>query len=191
MAIPVEIERKFLVCGNEWRQGARCSRIVQGYIAQRDGVSVRVRRLEGRAFLTVKAANRTAKDGSEGLGRTEFEYPIPPAHADYLLSHVCDRSPVEKMRYEVTVDGCRWVVDEFSGLNRGLILAEIELTGPTALFSVPDWVGQEVTGDPRFRNSHLYRHPYQTWAPVGTSFGPAVGMVPGRSGHGETSRPRR
>lgn len=157
MAIPVEHERKFLVVGTEWCKEAQAFPIRQGYIKDSGRMSVRVRRFGDTAFLTIKSK-------SKGRSRVEFEYPIPLDHADYLLSWGCERLPIEKVRHELVHAGRRWEIDEFLGANKGLVLAEIELANPDEPLELPPWVGREVTGDPRFRNSYLYVHPYRGWA---------------------------
>lgn len=167
MAIPVEHERRFLVVGNEWRREAVPSPIRQGYLGGSGRVSVRVRRRGEQAFLTLKSKSR-------GASRVEFEYPIPAEHADYLLSWGCDRLPIEKVRYEVTWGGRLWEIDEFQGANRGLVLAEIELDHPDEPLDFPSWIGREITGDTRFSNSHLYLHPFRSWAAEETGAGRAT-----------------
>lgn len=157
MTIPVEIERKFLVRGDEWRNAAEPpKRIRQGYLTPGSGPTVRVRRRDGSATLTIKGR-------SLGVGRAELEYEIPTHHADYLLSWCCDHPPVEKLRHRVPYGGRHWVVDVFLGDNQGLVLAEIELDRPDQEVALPIWLGDEVTDDPRYRNSQLYRAPFRHW----------------------------
>lgn len=156
MVIPVEHERKFLVVGEDWRLQAVPSSIRQGYLARDGALSVRVRCRGGHAFLTLKGKGGTAS-------KVEFEYPIPTDHAEYLLSQVCERLPIEKIRHELYFDGRLWEVDEFLGCNCGLVLAEVELASPDEEVSLPSWAGREVTCDPRYSNSHLYLHPYSSW----------------------------
>lgn len=156
MGIPIEHERKFLVVGEEWRRKAQSSAIRQGYLAHEAGMSVRVRRRGPHGFLTLKA-----KGGQ--TSKVEFEYSIPVDHAEYLLTQVCDRLPIEKLRHEVHYGGLMWEVDEFLGPNQGLVLAEVELPAADAPVLLPPWVGREVTGDSRYCNSHLYHHPFMSW----------------------------
>lgn len=158
MDIPVEIERKFLVRSGKWPVSGVPLHIVQGYITSEDGPSVRIRLVGDRARLTIKQPTR-----DPGQGRAEFEYDIPPDHARYMLTEVCAYPPVEKLRHQVSFAGCRWVVDEFLGVNNGLVLAEVELPRQDATFPVPIWAAQDVTRDPRFRNSFLYHHPWSEW----------------------------
>lgn len=149
-----EIERKFLVVGDAWRQGAGI-RYVQGYLNRDKARTVRVRIAGGQGFLTVKGPNR-------GAVRSEFEYPIPLADAEGLLA-LCDGPLIDKLRYRIPLGNHVWEVDEFLGDNAGLIVAEIELGHEDESFARPDWLGKEVTGDPRYYNSSLASHPYCTW----------------------------
>lgn len=152
-----EIERKFLVCSDGWRQGvtATCA-LRQGYLAIDDGNSVRVRTDGSRAWLTIKGR-------ASGMTRPEFEYEIPAADAEGLLE-LCRGRLVEKTRHLVPSGANVWEVDEFCGDNAGLVVAEIELPDEEAAFSRPDWVGQEVTADSRYLNANLALHPFTRWA---------------------------
>jgi CYTH domain-containing protein len=156
-----EIERKFLVNGDEWRQGV-CTTIRQGYLSAEKAYTVRVRTKadeasgDPHAFLTIKGA-------SNGAARAEYEYEIPVADADELLDTLCRRPLIEKRRYTVEHAGMTWEVDEFFGDNQGLIVAEIELTTPEQSFVNPPWLGAEVTGDSRYFNAALVQRPYNTW----------------------------
>jgi adenylate cyclase len=148
----VEIERKFLVAGDGWRDRASGQRFCQGYLARGDGVTVRVRRAGHRAWLTIKGE-------PNGIERPEFEYPIPVDDAEALLADLCARPLIEKTRYEVPFAGHLWHVDEFVGENAGLIIAEVELDDPEQMPTLPPWISEEVTGDHRFRNSNLVDRP--------------------------------
>jgi len=150
----LEIERKFLVKGTSWRtvHGVRYS---QGYLNRDKGRTVRVRVAGDRAFLTIKGE-------THGATRAEFEYAIPVADAQALLA-MCDGPLVDKVRHEVVHGGLKWEIDEFLGDNTGLVIAEIELKSEDQPFSRPDWLGEEVTGDPRYYNSNLAAHPYREW----------------------------
>ena len=144
----VEIERKFLVAGAEWRQTAtQGRRIRQGYLGS-GSVQVRVRRVGDEAFLTIKGRR-------EGISRSEFEYSIPVADAEALLATLCPHPPVEKTRYEVTHEGHLWEVDVYEGRHVGLVVAEIELSRVDEAFSLPPWVGADVSGDSRYSNAVL------------------------------------
>ncbi|WP_243041104.1 CYTH domain-containing protein [Dyella sedimenti] len=159
----IEIERKFLLAGDGWREAAmRSERIAQGYLvgaqALRDGTalsSVRVRRTGERAWLNIKSAQL-------GIERAEFEYPMPLADAEQMLATLCD-GVLEKIRHYVTVEGVLFEVDEFFGDNAGLVVAEVELPAPDAPFPRPSWLGREVSHLARYYNVNLIDHPYRQW----------------------------
>ena len=150
----IEIERKFLVTSNDWRINEPVQ-IRQGYLNRDPDRTVRVRTAGNQAWITVKG--RTT-----GSVRSEFEYPIPLNDADALLL-LCERPLLEKRRYHFEHDGRTWEVDEFLGENEGLVVAEIELDTPDAEFSMPLWIGVEVTHDSRYFNSNLSVNPFTTW----------------------------
>ena len=154
--MPLEIERKFLLRNDGWRGAWALERFSQGYLTPSDTTTVRVRRIGARAFLTIKSA-------AHGAVRHEYEYEIPLDHAEEMLADLCRAPQVEKIRHHVEHAGRLWHVDEFVGANRGLVLAEIELAHPGEPIDRPSWLGDEVTGDPRYRNSFLARHPFGTW----------------------------
>ena len=145
---PVEIERKFLVIGQAWREGARVEPIAQGYLPTTDDCSVRVRVVGERAFLTIKGPSR---DGA----RAEFEYPVPVDHAASMLRQFCTGRMIAKRRHSLTHDNRVWTVDEFEGPLTGLLLAEVELDHVGQAISLPPWLGREVTDDPRYLNNAL------------------------------------
>ena len=154
----MEIERKFLVHGTDFKQQARSSsRIRQGYICSGHGRTVRVRRRDDRAFLTIKGPSI---DG--GLSRYEFEKEITLDEADHLFL-LCEPGVIDKTRYLVDCEGHTFEVDEFYGDNEGLVIAEVELRSPDEPYKKPDFIGQEVTGDRRYYNSHLRLNPYKQW----------------------------
>lgn len=153
----VEIERKFLVVGDAWRSLAEGHVYRQGYISTAGLTTVRVRVVGDQGYLTIKGA-------VQGISRAEFEYPIPKADADAMLSTLCDRPFIDKTRYRIEHEGLCWEVDEFAGDNQGLILAEVELTDAEQPIVCPEWIGQEVSGDPRYFNSNLARHPFSQWS---------------------------
>ncbi|WP_371826920.1 CYTH domain-containing protein [Microvirga sp. VF16] len=144
--MPVEIERKFLVTHDGWRTPEPGQRYHQGYLCKGE-ITVRVRRAAFHAFLTVKG-------GGSGRIRPEFEYEIPVDEAEELLK-LCRQPLIEKVRHEVWHAGMVWHVDEFAGENAGLVLAEVELSHPDQSVVLPDWIGEEVTSDERYRNSRL------------------------------------
>jgi CYTH domain-containing protein len=152
----VEIERKFLVRGDGWRSLAPGIVYRQGYITSGRGRTVRVRIAGNKAYLTIKGA-------PTGISRSEFEYPIPIADAEEMLRTLCDRPLIEKIRYRIEHVGLIWEVDEFLGENQGLVIAEVELTDPNQLIDLPDWIGPEVSENPRYFNAYLAKHPFSTW----------------------------
>ncbi len=149
----IEIERKFLVKGDGWKaaagEGVACR---QGYLDSRQGTTVRVRVIGEEAFLTIKGA-------TSGITRSEFEYEIPVADAAEMLA-LCGEAVVEKRRYFIKHAGMVWELDVFSGANTGLVMAEIELETEDQFFDPPEWVGFEVSADPRYRNGQLARRPF-------------------------------
>lgn len=149
----VEIERKFLV--RVLPEGERFVEMVQGYLSVDMERTVRVR-IEGECGVL------TIKGKTEGCSRAEFEYEIPVGEARELMG-MCVGPVVEKVRRYVTVGGKMWEVDVFSGANEGLVVAEIELGSEGEEFEMPDWVGDEVTGDWRYTNSALSERPFGGW----------------------------
>ena len=152
--VAVEIERKFLVSGDAWRNGSGVL-YRQGYLNRDKARTVRVRIAGDAAFLTIKGQ-------SVGASRAEFEYPIPVADAQALLA-LCDGPLIEKTRYLVPHAGHQWEVDEFAGDNAGLVVAELELVSEDEAFESPAWLGEEVTHDARYFNSNLATQPYASW----------------------------
>ncbi len=151
-----EIERKFLVTGDAWRELAEGTMYRQGYLSTVEDRTVRVRTVGAKGYLTVKGI-------TVGATRTEFEYEIPVADADTMLDELCIRPLIEKTRYKIPFDGLVWEVDEFAGDNDGLVVAEVELSHEDQELRLPNWIGEEVTGDPRYYNANLVAHPYTTW----------------------------
>jgi adenylate cyclase len=153
----VEIERKFLVAGDAWKQGATPIPITQGYLARTHASVVRVRTFGDRAFLAVKGKR-------EGLTRAEFEYEIPVEHALSLLA-LCQGELIEKTRFVTQYEGHTWEIDVFEGANAGLVVAEIELSSEDEPFAHPPWLRDEVSHDRRFANARLSLEPYDaaTW----------------------------
>jgi len=150
----IEIERKFLVAGEAWRQSSGV-RFSQGYLNRDKDRTVRVRLTGERAFLTIKGR-------TEGASRVEFEYEIPFADGQELLM-LCERPLIEKIRRVISHGGATWEVDEFLGENAGLVVAEIELQSEGQSFVRPEWLGEEVTHDARYFNSSLSLRPYGSW----------------------------
>lgn len=151
----IEIERKFLVRGVVWKSLAAGELFRQGYLSADPERTVRVRLVGNDGFLTIKGK-------SQGMRRVEFEYAIPGMEAQALLD-LCQRPLIEKYRYRIPSHGLVWEVDEFLGENAGLVVAEVELVAEEQAVELPDWVGDEVTGDPRYFNSNLMQHPYSSW----------------------------
>ena len=151
----VETERKFLVTGEDWRHLGRPVAYAQGYLQRGSGRTVRVRLAGEEAYLTVKGP-------VTGITRQEFEYPIPVEDAKEMLG-LCEGPVIQKTRTKIRIGSHLWEVDEFSGENAGLIIAEVELSDPLEIVDPPSWIGEEVTGDPRYYNSNLTVHPYREW----------------------------
>ena len=106
--------------------------------------------------------------------RTEYEYPIPRADAEHLLTELCQQPLIDKHRYRVCILDLVWEIDEFHGPNRGLILAEVELSSEDQAFQKPDWIGQEVSADPRYSNASLVDYPYRSWPENGNDWHPQL-----------------
>ncbi len=152
----IEIERKFLLTGTQWKQLAEGVLYRQGYLSDVKERTVRVRTIADKAYLTIKGA-------SQGAIRMEYEYEIPLQDAVTMLDELCIQPIIEKNRYVVEFQGNTWEVDEFFRENEGLVVAEIELESEDQLFEKPDWIGQEVTADKRYFNSNLAGNPYSNW----------------------------
>lgn len=154
-----EIERKFLVLGSGWRT-PNPTRMRQGYLSTDPDRTVRVRLDGERGVFTIKGR-------SQGAVRSEYEYEIPSSDASELLGMTLP-SLVEKLRHRVEHAGFVWEIDEFSGLNAGLVVAELEVSEEAdferALATPPDWLGREVTDDSRFANARLAENPFSTWS---------------------------
>ena len=147
--MPKEIERKFFVSDLSVIAKREGSMIVQGYLS--DGpMMVRVRIIEAEAFLTLKGKK-------SGIACDEYEYPIPLCHAEELLAHHCGQRIVLKTRYRVPHENLIWEVDVFAGKHQGLVIAEIELESSEQVFSLPEWIGREISDDRRYSNSAMSR----------------------------------
>lgn len=152
--MPIEIERKFLVTGTDWKQSPSLL-LRQGYLSCAKERTVRIRVAGSQAFLTIKGA-------TSGASRQEFEYGIPLDEAQQMLLF-CEHPIIEKRRYLFEYDGLTWEIDEFLGDNQGLVVAEVELESEGQIFGRPSWIGAEVTEDPRYFNSNLVINPYSSW----------------------------
>jgi adenylate cyclase len=151
-----EIERKFLLKNDTWRGQDNGKRYRQGYLSTVKERTVRVRTAGDKGFLTIKGI-------TVGASRPEYEYEIPLRDANEMLDQLCERPLIEKTRYRISHAGLVWEVDEFEGDNRGLVTAEVELKHEHQPFTLPDWVGEEVTGDPRYFNANLVAKPFTQW----------------------------
>jgi CYTH domain-containing protein len=151
-----EIERKFLVKGDSWRGKADGIMVRQGYLSTEKERVVRVRTLGERGFLAIKGSTK-------GISRPEYEYGIPLGEAQEMLDRLCIRPLLEKKRYALEHQGLTWKIDEFLCANQGLILAEVELAHEEQEIRLPEWVGEEVSHDPRYFNSNLVKNPYGQW----------------------------
>jgi CYTH domain-containing protein len=153
-----EIERKFLVTQDTWREGATGVRIAQGYLSLDPARTVRVRLAGPDAWLTIKGLTR-------GLTRAEFEYAIPADEARTLLA-LCLPSVIDKTRYRVRHGNHIWEIDVFHGDNEGLVMAEVELSAESDLPEIPPWAGAEVSADARYYNSNLASQPFRSWREI-------------------------
>lgn len=154
----LEIERKFLVRGSDYkRQAYSHSHIKQGYICSGRGRTVRVRLRDDRGFLTIKGPSF---DG--GLSRYEFEKEITLDEAEHLFA-LCEPDIIDKTRWLVKSGQHTFEVDEFHGDNDGLVMAEVELHFEDEMYEKPDFIGEEVTGDTRYYNSFLRVNPFTRW----------------------------
>lgn len=152
-----EIERKFLVKDDSFKNLTQGSKYRQGYLNSMKERVVRVRTIDDKGFLTVKGI-------TTGATRVEYEYEIPVKDADAMLDDLCEKPLIEKNRYKIGFESFIWEVDEFFGENQGLIVAEIELEREDQHFEKPDWISEEVTGDPKYFNLNLIQNPYSKWS---------------------------
>ena len=152
-----EIERKFLVKGDFKREAFKATRITQGYLCSVPERTVRVRVKGEKGFITIKGIGNES-----GASRFEWEKEIPVAEVRDLLK-ICEPGIIDKTRYLVKAGEFTFEVDEFYGENEGLTVAEVELPDENAAFEHPSWLGEEVSGDKRYYNSMLMKHPFKTW----------------------------
>lgn len=152
-----EIERKFLLKDDRWRaQVSRTATMRQGYLASDASCSIRVRVTGDAGYLNIKSATL-------GVARSEFEYAIPVTEARELLDLFCRGRCLDKVRHYISRPPHIWEIDVFEGDNAGLVVAEIELTSVAESFACPEWLGPEVSADPRYYNVCLIDHPYSAW----------------------------
>ncbi len=154
--MPQEIERKYLVSGEAWKRLAEGILYRQGYLSTDKERTVRVRIIGDTGYLTIKGI-------TVGVSRPEYEYEIPIPDARELLDGLCEKPIIEKYRHTIAFGGLVWEIDEFQGVNKGLVIAEVELESEEQAINLPPWVGEEVSGDPRYFNAHLVSHPFSTW----------------------------
>ena len=152
----LEIERKFLVNSGRWKNLADGILYRQAYLSIGKERTVRVRVIGETGFLTIKGP-------TVGISRLEFEYEIPLDDAQHMLDELCKKPIIEKHRSKIEYGGLIWEVDEFHGANEGLVIAEVELESADQVIDLPDWVGEEVSGDPRYFNAALVGRPFNTW----------------------------
>ncbi len=152
----IEIERKYLVRGDDWRRATTAEHYRQGYLSTVPERTVRVRVSADAGYLTIKGATL-------GATRSEYEYAIPVEDAHAMLDDLCLRPLIEKTRYTLEYQGMVWEIDEFEGDNAGLIIAEVELESEDQAINLPGWIGAEVTDDPRYYNANLVANPYRNW----------------------------
>ncbi|MBC8128379.1 MAG: CYTH domain-containing protein [Gloeobacteraceae cyanobacterium ES-bin-144] len=154
--MPVEIERKFLVANDSWRdESIKGARIAQGYLSRDSERTVRIRLTENDAWVTIKGM-------TNGIARAEFEYSIPTEDAAELLL-MCLPSIIDKTRYRINFSGHVWEVDVFHGENDGLVIAEVELEDESVCPELPPWLGEEVSADHRYFNASLATHPFSAF----------------------------
>lgn len=155
--MPIEIERKFLLSNDAWRDEViRSSRIRQGYMGKIDKASVRIRVQGDKANINIKSATLDIR-------RMEYEYEIPLDEAEEMLDQLCNQPQIDKTRFIVKQGKHVWEIDEFYGDNQGLLVAEVELGSEDEEIIKPDWVGEEVTADPRYYNVSLITRPFKEW----------------------------
>ena len=152
-----EIERKFLLKDDSWKELAdEGTKYSQGYLVGSEQASVRVRIQGNKAFINIKSA-------TIGITRQEFEYAIPLDDAAEMLDTLCDKPLISKTRYHLKNENHLWEIDVFEGDNKGLVVAEIELSNKEDVFSKPGWLGEEVSDDARYYNTCLVKHPFKDW----------------------------
>jgi CYTH domain-containing protein len=152
----IEIERKYLVRSDEWKSLGEKEYYQQGYLLINRSCTIRVRIVNNIGFLTIKG-------DSVGISRNEFEYRIPYNDAKSMLVNLCEKPLIEKFRTKIEMNNVVWEVDEFLGENEGLVIAEVELLNEEQKIDLPDWIAEEVTGNPMYYNSNLVKHPYKKW----------------------------
>ena len=153
----VEVERKFLVKADYKYLAEDSVQILQGYLSTVPERSVRVRITGEKGYITVKGIGNES-----GISRLEWEYEIPVSDANELLG-ICETGIIRKKRYSIDYKGHTFEVDEFYGENEGLVVAELELSSEDEAFDKPSWLGREITGETKYYNLMLIRHPFKDW----------------------------
>jgi len=151
-----EIEKKYLVDISKLPDLGTGMVIKQGYIPTKNDTIVRIRYSKNVSYITIKSK-------TEGITRSEFEYPIPKDDAIFMLEKLCTKSFIEKTRYKVIHSNHTWEIDFFHNLNDGLIVAEVEINDEDENINLPKWVTTEVSYDYRYLNSNLLEKPFSTW----------------------------
>ncbi len=152
-----EIERKFLVVGKPWIESHTQGTVyTQGYLSTDPERVIRVRMADSKGYLTIKSK-------VSAMTCAEYEYEIPHDEAKALLETLALKPYIEKIRYKIPHGAHIWDVDVFSGENTGLVVAEIELKHENEAFTKPQWLGDEVTKDMRYKNANLATHPFSSW----------------------------
>ena len=152
----LEIERKFLLKNNSWKKEIKETIFIrQGYLNSKVERTVRIRIQGEQGVLTIKGKN-------QNVTRKEFEYQIPLDDALHLIS-MCEKPIIEKTRFLISSNRCTWEIDVFNGENKGLVIAEIELSSEKESFDIPNWLGKEVSSESKYYNSSLITNPYSNW----------------------------
>jgi len=154
-----EIERKYLVKNDAWKNLGKTEFYQQAYLVIEKSKTIRIRTIDKKAYLTIKNA-------AINFSRDEFEYQIPIEDAKFMIENLCEKPVIEKFRTKIELNNLIWEVDEFLGENKGLIIAEVELEDENQKIILPEWIGKEVTGDHRYNNSYLVKHPFSYWVKV-------------------------
>ena len=128
--------------------------IEQGYLCKDPEKTIRVRIRDERAFLTIKSSTLR-----EGIAKFEWEKEIDLADARELIQ-ICLPGVISKTRYIIPAPSYKgserkWEVDVFHGRKEGLVLAELEMGDEHEPFEKPEWLGEEVTGQPQYYNANM------------------------------------
>ncbi|MDO1445260.1 CYTH domain-containing protein [Rhodocytophaga aerolata] len=153
----LEIEKKFLIKDDSWKNQLTTGVYYrQGYISSHPDRVVRIRTIENMAYLTIKGKTM-------GAVRSEYEYEIPYEEAIEMLTQLCEKPLIEKIRYKLMYNNLLWEIDEFEAENKGLVVAEVELEDEFQPIDLPPWIGEEVTMQPKYYNASLIKNPFSSW----------------------------